>query len=182
MSLELTNNIEALLFTRTEPITIEELVKLTKATKEEVYSVLQILNDMYQNRGVNLISNGDTYMFGTSAACATFLETVRKEELDTELSKASLETLAIILYGDTLARSEIDFIRGVNSSFILRNLSIRGLISREVHPTDTRKFIYRPTVDLLRYLGITSQQALGDYEIVSEKLKQFKITEKSTEA
>ena len=60
-----------------------------------------------------------------------------KSELDSELSKASLETLAIIIYKG-LASREVDYIRGVNSSFILRNLLVRGWLKRETKRSEDK--------------------------------------------
>ena len=67
------------------------------------------------------------------------LKSIVNSEFDSELSKASLETLSIIIYKNTASRAEIDYIRGVNSSFILRNLLVRGLIEREAQRGEDRK-------------------------------------------
>jgi segregation and condensation protein B len=72
-----------------------------------------------------------------------------------DLGKAGLETLSIILYQGPISRAEIDYIRGVNSNFILRNLLIRGLIERVENPHDQRSFLYKPTLELISYLGLS---------------------------
>ncbi len=93
---------------------------------------------------------------------------MEKSERGGELSKASLETLAIIVYKNGVTRSEIDYIRGVNSSFILRNLYLRGLISKSEGEKKGRGAKYIPTVDLIRFLGITELTELPGYtDIVS---------------
>ena len=96
------------------------------------------------------------------------------KKLSKELSKASLETLSIILYTDKPTRGDIDYIRGVNSSFILRNLLVRGIIEKDIHPEDSRKFIYKPTLDLLRFLGITNVSDLENFSETKEKLNAFR--------
>src|SRR3989344_340255 len=79
-------------------------------------------------------------------------------EFYSELSRASLETLAIILYKGPISRREIDHIRGVNSGLILRSLMIRGLIER-TEGTE-RSYSYKATLKLLEHLGITRREDL----------------------
>ena len=62
-------------------------------------------------------------MLGTSAEASTLIEKLTKEELNRDLGKASLETLSIIMYQGPIKRSQIDYIRGVNSTFILQKLT-----------------------------------------------------------
>lgn len=100
------------------------------------------------------------------------LEQIKKEELNKDLSKASLETLSIILYKNGAPRSLIDYIRGVNSNFILRALSIRGLVEKVNDPKDNRRYIYKPTFELLSYMGVTSIEELPDYENVLKNLSE----------
>jgi chromosome segregation and condensation protein ScpB len=69
-------------------------------------------------------------------------------------------------------------VRGVNSQFILRNLLIRGLITRVDDPSDERAFLYRPSLELLAFLGITDIDQLPEYEDVLVKLSSFKVQEK----
>jgi len=94
-----------------------------------------------------------------------------KEELNKELSKASLETLSIILYKNGVGRSLIDYIRGVNSSFTLRALSIRGLIEKSIDKEDSRRYIYKPTFELLSFMGVKSVEELPDYELVNKSIE-----------
>ncbi len=77
-----------------------------------------------------------------------------------------METLAIILYQGPVKRSQIDYVRGVNSQFILRNLLVRGLIDRSLDPADERVFVYSPSLELLSYLGVSSVKDLPEFEKV----------------
>ena len=114
----------------------------------------------------------------TASESAEILKSVIKSEFDSELSKASLETLSIILYKNTASRAEIDYIRGVNSSFILRNLLVRGLIEREVKRGEDRSYVYKPSLSLLEHLGVKSLEELPDFVSISAKLKEFLSSEK----
>jgi segregation and condensation protein B len=110
---------------------------------------------------------------GTHPDLSELMLSIRKEELSRDIGKAGLETLSIILYKGEVARSEIDYIRGVNSSFILRNLLIRGLVERFTNPSDSRSYLYKPTFQLMSFLGITKIEDLPKYEEVEEQLEVF---------
>ena len=87
-----------------------------------------------------------------------------------DIGKAGAETLAIILYRSPIGRAEIDRIRRVNSSFILRNLLIRGLIERTVEKSST-SFTITPA--LLAYMGITNSMELPNYATFLDTLEKF---------
>lgn len=101
-----------------------------------------------------------------------------KDDLQKDLGKSALETLAIILYQGPIKRADIDYVRGVNSQFILRNLLMRGLISRVDDPSDERTFLYKPSLELMAFLGITDIKQLPDFEEVVGKLMVFKSENK----
>ena len=161
--MELQNKIEALLFYKGEPLTRKELAGYVGASEEEIESALSALQAQLGARGIRLLTTDTEVTLGTAPEMASLLEDLRKQELQKELSKASLETLAIIVYKNGATRGDIDYIRGVNGSFILRNLSARGLIEKVAHPDDSRKFLYKPTLDLIRFLGLTDVTTLPEY-------------------
>ena len=68
------------------------------------------------------------------------------------------------MYGEEVTRGKIDYIRGVNSGFILRSLLVRGLIERMPYPRDRKRFMYTPTTALLASLGVEKVEALPEYE------------------
>ena len=94
-----------------------------------------------------------------------------------DLGRAGLETISIILYKNPVTKNEIDFIRGVNSQFIIRNLLIRGLIERIPNPNG-RGNLYQPTFELLRYMGVEKIENLPDYEKVRVSLTSFRANTK----
>ena len=112
-------------------------------------------------------------LLGTAPELSPTIEKMTKEELMGDLGKATLETLSIILYQGPIVKSRIDYIRGVNSSFILRNLLIRGLIERREHPEDKRTFLYSPTFDLLTHLGISRVEDLPEYGTARDEIRAF---------
>ena len=171
MNLEM--KIEAVLFYKTEPIKKSILAELFSVSIEEIEIALMTLSEALQTRGIRLVLTDTMAQLGTAPEMSEIIDLVRKEELKSDIGKAGAETLSIILYRGPLSRIELDKIRGVNSSFIIRNLLIRGLIERRPHPTDSRSFIYATTPALLNHLGITRREELPEYEQILNALEQF---------
>jgi len=178
--MQLESKIEGLLFYKGEDVQIKKLAELLKVRVEEIEEALNNLEISLSNRGLVIVRKDDSVVLGISSELSPIIESIRKEEITKELSKASLDTLAIILYRNGVTRSEIDYIRGVNSSFIIRNLLVRGLIEKIVDPKDSRRFLYSPTFETLSFMGITSINQLPNYEEVKSQLQEaFKQEEKN---
>jgi segregation and condensation protein B len=169
--MNLSNLIEAILFFKAEPISIKVLAEITNTSLEEVGVALTELETALTGRGVALLRKDNEVSLGTAPEAAAVIEKMIKEELSRDLGKAGLETLSIVLYKGPISRPEIDYIRGVNSSFILRNLTVRGLVERLTKEGDSRAYVYRPTFELLSQLGITQISDLPDYDIVTRELE-----------
>lgn len=161
--MNLSKNIEAVLFISGGPVSISRLSAIFKKTDEEIKKALNDLEISLENRGIRLVTNQNNVMLGTSADTSEYCEELIKEELNKTIGKAGLETLSIVLYKENATRAEIDYIRGVNSTFTLRNLSIRGLVERKINPKDKRSFVYSPSFELLRYLGINKNSELPNF-------------------
>ncbi|HEY4477924.1 MAG TPA: SMC-Scp complex subunit ScpB [Candidatus Paceibacterota bacterium] len=176
--MKLANKIEAILFFKGEPISSKKLAGMLKVSEAEINEATDELAASYTDRGFVLIKNADEYSLGTNPELSDLIEEMQKEELNKSLSKASLETLTIILYKNGASRSAIDYIRGVNSSFTLRALSMRGLVEKVTDPKDTRRYIYQPTVELLSYMGVTRVEELPEFENIK---RNFVEAEKNLE-
>jgi segregation and condensation protein B len=170
--MNLESKIESFLFWKGEPQTFAEISNALKVSREEVIQNIESLKISLGGRGIILVSHGDSVMLGTHGEMSQFFEELRKEELNKELSKAALETLSIILYKDMVSRAEINFIRGVNSGYILRNLEVRGLIERASNKLDLRSYVYKPTLSLLSYLGVSSVKELPEFESIKKTLEE----------
>jgi segregation and condensation protein B len=168
--LTLEAQIEAVLFWKAEPLTISELAQALVQTEVEINQALGTLSTQLHDRGLALVRTGDEVMLGTAKEAGELIEHLTKEELAREIGKAGLETLTVILYRGSVSRAEIDYIRGVNSSFILRNLLILGLVDKIPNPADARSFLYRPTFELFSWLGVKESAELPDYQRVMAEL------------
>lgn len=171
--MELEKKIECVLFYRGEPVTKTELSRFFAVELDVLEEALQNLEKSLEERGIRLLRTDSEAALVTNPECAEDLEKMRRDEMSRDIGKAGAETLAIILYRGPISRPEIDFIRGVNSSFILRNLLVRGLIERTPSKKDQRTFTYHTTPQLLEHLGITSKQQLPDYEKIMADLDRF---------
>ena len=167
--------IEALLFSRAEPWGFAELAKATGKTETEVGEALAELETALADRGLCVIRTGDSATLGTHPDAHAVLQQLYKEELGKGLSKASVETLSIVMYGTEVTRGKIDFIRGVNSGFILRSLLVRGLIERKPYPRDKKSFMYAPSIDLLAQFGVQNVESLPDYAKIHAELETAAI-------
>ena len=157
-----------------------ELIK-TLGTDEQSFSdAVEHLKMSLSGRGLTLLQHDGKIALGTAKEAHGLIEKITKEELTRDLGKAGLETLSIVLYKGPVSRREIDYIRGVNSSFILRNLLMRGLIDR-ADDKGGRGYSYKPSLDLLMHLGISHIEDLPDYQKVREELETFGKSEDNEE-
>lgn len=170
--MDLESKIEAILFFKGESVSILKLKEILKVELEDLKNAINSLKENLKDRGIVLQEKDQEILLSVSSKYGDIIENLQKEELNKELSKASLETISIILYKNGANRAEIDYIRGVNSSFTLRALSIRGLIERVVDPKDNRKYLYKPTFELLSFMGLKSIEELPEYNGIISNLNE----------
>ncbi len=166
----LDKKIEVLLFYKGEELSLNFLSKHLYKKKKEIKEALVKLKQRLENSGIILVENENSYLLSTRKEYAELIKSLENKEETGELSKSALETLAIILYKGPLTKVAIDEFRGINSSYILRNLLIRGLVERK---KDFGKSIYLPSIDLFRFLGIANKESLPDYSKILEKVKNL---------
>lgn len=185
--MELSRQIEALLFFKGEPVTVGFLAKALGVSEDEARGGLEALEQSLSGRGIILMKNSptsaeamagkDEYTLGTAPEMGATIETLLKEELNKDLGKAGLETLATVLYRGPISRSEINYLRGVNSNYILRALLVRGLIEKV--DQGGRSTVYRPTFELLSHMGVAKVEDLPGYEETAKAVEEFKQSEAS---
>ncbi len=168
--MELEKQIEAVLFYLAEPVKISFLAKVLEVSMEDTKSALDSLTKALEGRGLAIIENNDEVSLVTNSAFSTIIDKIIKEEREKDLGKAGIETLTIIAYKGPVTKKEIEYIRGVNSQYAIRNLLLRGLIERSVSKTDERMVVYNITSDTIRFLGIKSVEDLPEYKEMSKQL------------
>ncbi|MFA5925445.1 MAG: SMC-Scp complex subunit ScpB [Parcubacteria group bacterium] len=164
--------IESLLFVSGEPVKLAKLAKICQVEKKEVEKSLEEIDVFYkeQNSGFRVIKSGDSAQLGTSPENAEFVSQLVSGEINSELSKSALETLAIVAYRGPITRTQIEAIRGVNTSYILRSLLMRGIIERK-EISETRGFLYEASFDFLKSVGIQAVKDLPDWDQLSKNEK-----------
>ncbi|HYC83338.1 MAG TPA: SMC-Scp complex subunit ScpB [Candidatus Paceibacterota bacterium] len=174
--MELDSRIEAVLFFKSEPVSLKKLAEILAVTEEAASEALLVLENKLAGRGIRLMRANSEIALATAPEAGELVESLVKEDQNRDLGKAGLETLAIVAYQGPIARSQIDYIRGVNSSAIVRNLMVRGLIERVANPDDSRSFLYQPTMDLLQNLGLTKLEQLPEFETFKTRLEAIAET------
>jgi len=172
MNQRLSDHIEALLFYKGEPVSVRELTHMARANEDEVNNALVTLGECLTG-GLRLMRQDDMVMLATAPEYSASIESLIKEELSKDIGKAGAETLATVLYMGPITRARIDHIRGVNSTFILRALTMRGLVEKIPYPNDSRSILYRPTLALLAHMGVTDTSALPEYEAMRSSINLF---------
>lgn len=161
--MELKSILEAMLFVHGDPLALEQLAELAECRVEDARAALQNLGEEYQRRGLILLQKDNTFQIGSHPDAHTYIENLMRGELSETLSRSALETIAIVAYKGPLARAEIDYIRGVNSSYTLRNLLMRGLIERAECTDATRGYRYQISFQFLQHFGLAKIEDLPDY-------------------
>jgi segregation and condensation protein B len=170
--------IESLLFVSGEPVKVGRLAKICEAPKAEVENALMALSAEFSAKqsGFSVIRRGDEVQLATNPAYSSYVEKMVKGALREALTPAALEVASIIAYRGPVTRSNIEAIRGVNSSYVLRNLLMRGLVERKENPRDARSYIYEISFDFLKALGIENARRLPDFEKLSRDPRAEAIT------
>lgn len=178
----LKSQIESLLFISNQPFSMKKLASLTKSDKTKVNQAVDELMEEYnkEGKGIGVSKIGEKVQMVTGSSNAKLVANYIKEETTGELSRAALETLTIVAYRGPIAKAELEQIRGVNCSVILRNLQMRGLVEGK---EDKKKMqsAYNITFDFLKFLGLNDQSELPDYEKLNSSAAIEKILNPDSE-
>ena len=162
--------IESLLFASGEPIKIAKLAKICAVSEEDVEGAVSSLGEDYaKGSGLALARIADAVQLVTNPASAEYVAELMKSDIAENLSQASLEVLSIVAYRGPITRAEIEEIRGVNCTFTLRALAIRGLIDKIENIKDNRRYLYSVSFDFLKKMGLESVEKLPDWERLNKK-------------
>lgn len=174
--MNLIRNLESLLLVATRPMSLKKLAEQTSVTVGDIEQAMMQLKEKYntEDSGIHLLEHGSTVQFVTSPTSSALVTEYLKEEQAGELTRPALETLTIVAYRGPISKIQLDTIRGVNCSLILRNLMIKGLVESK-SAKDKFQTTYTVTTDFIRFLGLTDISQLPDYEQlhVDERLEQI---------
>lgn len=149
--------VESLLFVADGPVPVARLAEALEVNLREVEAALEALSAAYAERGLSLQRIRDKVQLTTAPAAAERVQRFLGLAASAPLSKAALETLAIIAYQQPVTRPQIDAIRGVNSDSVIKNLLAKGLIEESGRTEGPgRPVLYGTTAEFLQHFGLTS--------------------------
>lgn len=161
----LTTTLESILFASAKPLSILSLKKLLDVSDEVLLEAITDLKNRFNTdtSGIHLVEHEGKIQFVTNASQSEMIASFLKEETSGELTRPSVETLTIIAYRGPITKPEIEQIRGVNCTLIIRNLLVRGLID-EKDDSERLQPVYTVSVDFVRHLGLHQISELPDFE------------------
>lgn len=183
--------VEGLLFVVGEDgLTLNQLMDIVDVDMDTVKEVLSNLKEKYEDEssGIRMNFLGNTFKLTTKKEHKQYFQKLLENPESNVLTQAALETLAIIAYNEPITRIEVDEIRGVSSSQMIRKLVAKDFI-KEVGRSDAvgRPILYKTTSEFLDYFGLSTIDDLPKFEnFVSENqedtdLYHSKYTEKNEE-
>ena len=155
--LPLSVQLEALLFVAAEPVPMAQLAAALDISASVVERALNELEAQLSSRGLRLQRHAGRVQLTTAPQLADLIERFLGLEATTHLSRAALETLAIIAYQQPVTRPQIDAIRGVNSDSMMKSLLNKGLILESGRADGPgRPILYSTTPEFLQHFGLNS--------------------------
>jgi len=169
--------IEAILFAWGDTLEIKELGKILELNEKDTKEIINELQEEYKmgNRGIELIKIGTTLQLTTKESAYPYIKKLLPGDQRRSLSRATIETLAIIVYKQPITKSQIEKIRGVKCDKPLSNLIQENLIyEKERLNTIGRPIIYATTEFFLKKFGFENLQDLPDLSSFEEGLYSSK--------
>jgi segregation and condensation protein B len=179
-NIELKQNIEALLFISGEPLPVRRLCDVFEGEeKSRIEEALTELTDACEaeDRGIRLVQVAGGYQMVTKTECAEAVKRLEKIKAPNRLSKSALEALAVIAYKQPVTRAEVEAIRGVDSSNVVRTLLERRIVKIVGRREGLgRPMLYGTTPEFLQYFGLkdlSELPALKEFKEISDAPAEF---------
>lgn len=162
--MSLVSQIESILFVASKPLTIKKIAKVLNVDESAVENEIKNLQSKYnqQDSGVVLMQTNSEFQLVSHPDNRAAAEHFMKAEVSGELTRPQLETLTVISYCGPITKPELEQIRGVNCSLILRNLLMRGLVKESDGETNLLP-TYEVTMEYLQHLGLNNLSDLPEY-------------------
>jgi segregation and condensation protein B len=176
--MNLDSRIESILFVAEDPVKISEIARVTGARKEEILDSAEKLQQTYNERtaGINVIIQDEKLQLVSNPDNSDVVENFTDQQVTSNLTDSQLEALSIIAYRSPITKPELEEIRGVNCTRILRNLKKRGLVNEE-EKEERLVPVFKLSFEAMRHLGIESTKDLPDYNQLSSHKNIEKLLE-----
>ena len=178
---ELTSVLEALLLVVDTPVQVATLATVTQQTTGRVTAALQRMAGELDDRGsgIDLREAGGGWRMYTRARFAPYVERLLLDGSRSKLTRAALETLAVVAYRQPVTRARVSAVRGVNVDAVMRTLLARGLITEAGADPDTGAVTFATTELFLERLGLSS---LADLPDIAPLLPDIDVIDDITES
>ena len=171
---ELKPIIENLLLASDQPVSADLLFQtfLGQSSKEDLQAVLKDLQEDYQSRNLHIVEVAEGFQLCTRSEYSDWIRKLLKLDKSFKLSRAGLDALAIIAYKQPLTRAEVDEIRGVDSSGVVKTLLEKKIICPAGRKNVPGKpMMFRTTQKFLEYFGLRDLSEMPTLEDFNEELE-----------
>lgn len=180
--IDIKRTVEALLIATDEPLPIKRIIEITQLSDDDIRKAVEKLNDEYRStsRAFEIKEIAEGFQIYTLPEFALWIGALLDKK--SKLSKAALETIAIIAYHQPITRPEIEKYRGVDSTWVIDTLLQKGLIKTSGRlPIPGRPIRYATTKEFLRYFGLKSIEELPQEEDFEEQLGENVLEDEPTD-
>ncbi len=176
--------IEGILFAAGEPVKASKLAAVLDVPLETVKDAAKLLRHEYDTaqRGLKLIEIDEGYQLCSRPEYYAYIQDILGEQRRQALSNAAMEALAIVAYKQPITRSQVEYIRGVNSDGAMNRLVERNLIEESGRlDAPGRPILYKTTQNFLRCFGLKTPEDLPGVDLtgIAPEYEQLEITEES---
>lgn len=169
---ELTNVIEGILFVSGQGVSVEDIAEKLEIDVKKVNKAVEELKEKYRESGINVITYKKNVQLCSNPLYAEDIATVLNPIREKQLTKAALETLAIIAYKQPLTKLDIEEVRGVNSDYavqILLNFNLIEVVGRK--DAIGKPLLYATTNEFLKRFNLNDLNELPDYDELLERIE-----------
>ena len=176
----LTQLVESILFVAGQGVEIKDIAEKLEIDKKQVVKAIEELKKKHENDGVNVITYKESVQMCSNPVYAEDIATVLNPIREKQLTKAALETAAIIAYKQPITKLDIEQVRGVNSDYavqVLTNFRLIEVVGRK--DAVGKPLLYGTTDEFLKRFELQSIEDLPDYDELIERIKVLHSEEKS---
>ena len=176
----LTQLVESILFVAGQGVEIKDIAEKLEIDKKEVIKAIEELKNKHKDDGINVITYKESVQMCSNPDFAEDIATVLNPIREKQLTKAALETLAIIAYKQPVTKLDIEQVRGVNSDYAMQVLTSFNLVEIVGRKDAVGKpFLFGTTDEFLKRFELQSLNDLPDYDELLERIKVLHSEEKS---
>ena len=176
----LTQLVESILFVAGQGVEIKDIAEKLEIDKKDIVKAIEELKKKHENDGINIITYKESVQMCSNPVYAEDIATVLNPIREKQLTKAALETAAIIAYKQPITKLDIEQVRGVNSDYavqVLTNFKLIEVVGRK--DAVGKPLLYGTTDEFLKRFDLQPIEDLPDYDELLERIKVIHSEQKS---